>query len=387
MPRAKSVSVKYVNSRRRWLVRYIDDRGKDKKAYFKDEQEAKQMRRQLLDEIRDFGWRQDALNAEEQRQAVQALEELKPYGVGLLAAARYYVQRHRQAQVTGEQAETEFLEAWAKRDLRGDSLPAYARHLKRWRSAFGRMTIDEPSRQDILDWMLGTGLAPKTLRSLRTHLSVFYNFCVERKYREDNPVKTIGKDLPRLDAGARAHGFFSFKEVYDMLAAADSTVAAQLALQLFAGIRPREMERLTAKEVDFELRQIWIPGEVSKIRRPRVLKNLPENLWTWLDPLKELPEDEPLIRHWRFRKRILAVREKAGITRWPHDVLRHTFATYATDAAALGMEGFALAWIRNTMGHQTESMLSEYEGVLRRHEDTRQFWELTPDSLSAKYSS
>ena len=78
-------------------------------------------------------------------------------------------------------------------------------------------------------------------------------------------------------------------------------------------------------DVDFAGRKITVPAEVSKVRRARVLTDLPDNLWAWLEPLKNRPTAHTVAPAsydvWRRAK------AQSGVE-LPKDVLRHSFASY-----------------------------------------------------------
>lgn len=106
---------------------------------------------------------------------------------------------------------------------------------------------------------------------------------------------------------------------------------AAVALMLFAGIRPEEVHGqgkppMTWGSIDFKGKLISVPNECSKSRRRRSIEGLPAAVWAWLG--EPGAPKEPIttalgINITRSAKRT------AGITKWPHDALRRSFATYA----------------------------------------------------------
>lgn len=99
----------------------------------------------------------------------------------------------------------------------------------------------------------------------------------------------------------------------------------------FAGVRPSEIVSsdcepiLKIANIDFKSRRIWIPAEVSKTRRLRILSQPPANLWHWIEPLRRRSISQSVAPQsyniWR------KVKESTGIE-LPKDVLRHSFASY-----------------------------------------------------------
>ena len=69
-----------------------------------------------------------------------------------------------------------------------------------------------------------------------------------------------------------------------------------------------------------------------------------------------------------------AIRFAAGLTRWPHDALRHSFASYHlarwNDAAALALQ----------MGHTTTAMIFSHYRRVVKESDAARYWNMFPDS-------
>jgi integrase len=143
-----------------------------------------------------------------------------------------------------------------------------------------------------------------------------------------------------------------------------------IAIGLFAGVRDAEIHRLDWSEVGFESGFITIKPTKAKKKARRLIEIRPA-LRAWLEPLRQIsgpvwPAGE--------RGRILheAAREAAGITKWPHNALRHSFASYALakwqNAAALALE----------MGNSAPVLMEHYREIVMP-KDAEAFWSLTPD--------
>ena len=79
-----------------------------------------------------------------------------------------------------------------------------------------------------------------------------------------------------------------------------------------------------------------------------------------------------------LRKEMKMAREKAGISDWPNNALRHGFASYHLakfqDAAALALE----------MGHTDSDTLFAHYRQLVKPGDAARYWKIVPPSKSAK---
>jgi integrase len=79
-----------------------------------------------------------------------------------------------------------------------------------------------------------------------------------------------------------------------------------------------------------------------------------------------------------LRKEMKMAREKAGISDWPNNALRHGFASYHLakfqDAAALALE----------MGHTDSDMLFAHYRQLVKPAEAKRYWNIVPASKGAK---
>ncbi len=131
-----------------------------------------------------------------------------------------------------------------------------------------------------------------------------------------------------------------------------------LSLLLYSGVRPSEVERLTAADVCWEERQVIIRPQKSKTGGGRVV------------PLRALPglraQDCRVPRNWQNRWQ--ALRRAAGFSHWVPDVCRHTFASYHA------VHFRNLPELQLEMGHRDLNLLrSRYMAPAARKE-ARRFW-------------
>lgn len=161
------------------------------------------------------------------------------------------------------------------------------------------------------------------------------------------------------------------------------------ALLTFAGIRPQEIipdpqntkkELLKFEDIDFVNKRITIRAEVAKTRKPRIIYDLPPNIWLWLEPLKQTKEIFPdKIKAWRKNQKEF-ITDKV-YNQWrvskeklphkiPHDALRHSFASYAYHI--LGVEHAVEA-----LGHDYQTYKNFYKG-LATIKDSQDYFNIVP---------
>jgi integrase/recombinase XerD len=163
-------------------------------------------------------------------------------------------------------------------------------------------------------------------------------------------------------------------------------VRATVALGAFAGIRPEEIVRLTWEEVSLEKGHITITAAKAKTAQHRYVKILP-CLEEWLRPLvgsgsiqggnfrRRYDEARRLAGFaLRGNKRCRRHNEDKGLVPWPHDALRHSFASYHLakfqNAPALALE----------LGHQSNALIfSNYRRRVTELE-ANEYFNLMPQS-------
>ena len=158
-----------------------------------------------------------------------------------------------------------------------------------------------------------------------------------------------------------------------------SKVVPVIALGMFAGLRPAEVQGLDWADVSLAARRVRVSPETAKRRRARYV-DMSDNLIEWLAPYAQEsgPVAPPLITYRRERARIM---EAAGCTLLK-DGFRHSFGTYHL-AAFEDPAKTALA-----MGHRSNQdiVFTNYRKLVTR-EEGQTFWQIRPPRLIEQTSS
>lgn len=167
--------------------------------------------------------------------------------------------------------------------------------------------------------------ASGTVHSVVQAWKVIFNYAVKHGYCLKNPC--VNLDLPRKRKAKPE--VLAALQVHRLLAACitDPEMApclAYVAIGCFTGIRPEEMQRLRWEMFNFDAGLITIDGEDSKCGERGIVK-MSANLMTWLRPVARA--SGPVLRAAVSKLRVLC-RERLGLKRWPHDCMRHSFASY-----------------------------------------------------------
>lgn len=246
--------------------------------------------------------------------------------------------------------------------------------LSRFCADHGERMAAEITTEDITGWLGGLDAAAQTKVNFRRVLHSVFAYAATHKMRPDNPVQ--GAMRPKVTrAGV---GILSVVEASALLAAAAAPERVEIlpavAIGLFGGVRDAEIKRLDWLAVNFDTGFIEIKAATAK-KGSRRLVALRPALLAWLQPHRRVsgpvwPEGE--------RGRILheSARKAAGLAEWPHNALRHSFASY-TLAAEQNAPALALE-----MGNSVEVIMQHYREVVTPAEAAR-FWNLLPATASA----
>lgn len=228
-------------------------------------------------------------------------------------------------------------------------------------------SLHEITPQHIAEWLNGNGWRPKTRLGYLKDVCTLFKFAIKRDWLAKNPCD--GVDRPRLDH--QPPKIFSVEECKRLLKAileTDRSLIGYIAPILFGGLRPAESSRLAAANVRGE--SIDLSGSQAKLRKRRVVK-IDGLLGVWLSIPLATPHHGPAVRFGavNLAKRLRKLATAAKIT-WSHDVLRHTFCSYA-------LPKFGARATAELAGHSEQVLFAHYREIVSP-ENAEAFWNLTP---------
>lgn len=143
---------------------------------------------------------------------------------------------------------------------------------------------------------------------------------------------------------------------------------AAAVLGMFCGLRPeRELGEMTWDAVREDV--VWVRGHTAKSRSRRVV-DLPENARAWL---ALCPSRDGKILPANFTRKWKALRQAVKLfDAWPHDSMRHTFATMWL--AEHGDE----KRLQLLMGHVSAELIYKHYRGQTTPAEARRFWGLRP---------
>jgi integrase len=313
-------------------------------------------------------------------EARDAVERLMPFGKTITDAVNHYVAHLKASERSCTAAElVDKLLAWKKEKLlaakKADgAIEQYLRgiqgRLKVFAKQFDSRIVATITTNEIDEWLQSLPVGPQTRKHYRQLTVLAFNFAVRKNYATSNPAS----DVEGIKVDRPPPGILTVDEAARLLEAATSDVLPFIAIGLFAGLRRTEIERLDWSEIDFESNLIEIKAAKSKTAQRRFVKIEP-NLAAWLMPLRQhkgsvMPEDY-------FRQSFEQLRKTAGIKQWPHNALRHSFASYHLahfkNAAATALE----------MGHTNAAITFKHYRELVKPKDAALYWNHLLPSASA----
>ena len=212
----------------------------------------------------------------------------------------------------------------------------------------------------------------KNLNSQRTYRRAFKTFfiwCVRHHYCLENPCDRLHK----LPTDMSQIAVLSLDECKRLLYAAilmeDKATAACVAVGLFTGLRPSEINDLKTEDILKD--KIRVSG--GKLRRKLKRSTpIPPVLAEWL---KEFPFTG-LATGWSSKLKRL--KKATGAQKWVQDIIRHTSITFQTERD----KNEAHTAFNN--GTSIQMMNRHYRDIIDDQKTIDEFWSLTPAKLRAQ---
>jgi integrase len=222
------------------------------------------------------------------------------------------------------------------------------------------------SSKEIDNWLRSLPVAPLTRNHYRQLVVLAFNFAVRCGYAVTNPAIGAGK----AKVISQTPGILRVSETARLLEAATPDVLPYLAIGLFAGLRRAELERLDWSEIDFESGLIEVKAIKSKTAQRRFVTMQP-NMREWLLPVRK-HKGNVTTGKWGLRQPFEEARAAAGITEWPDNALRHSFASYHLahfkNAAETALQ----------LGHHDSRVTFAHYRELVKPKEAERFWNIRP---------
>lgn len=363
----------YPSGRTKWVVDAGMIHGVRQRRNFGTRPEAQTYAERLRVARANEGQAAWVLTASARAEAATCQLKLEPYGATLTEATTYYLDRVLQYRtapvvhdlVTGLVGEKE------EQGLR----PAAVRSLRCFGQLlderFGRRRLNQISLEELKSLCSGSELMPRTILNRIRLARQVWNYAIGRGWTGEN----LACKLVAPAREDREPGYLSVADARRLLqVAGEYELLGYVALGLFAGVRSAELVRLDWTCVHREDREIVIDARAAKTRSRRVV-TYDDALAAWLELCPH--RHGPIVDRRNLSRDLRRLRQAAGITHWPHNALRHSFATYHL---AHHQDPVRTAYL---LGHHfgSEMLTRHYRGLVARVA-AAEFWALRPPAVA-----
>jgi integrase len=355
-----------------WVVNLpplLSSTAKRERRYFGTKRAAETFCTQQRIRLENYGTASTTLPAGKIEQAAAAFEKLNGTGIGLLEAVEQALQwkRTRENSVTFKSMFESFIEAKTGRRS-APYLTALRCTLPRFAGLHQKLAC-EITTSEIEDQLTGT--TPSVHNAFLRYLRAAFNFGIQRGWCNENPVKRIEMHSLKM-----RKEILTNPQVTALLKAVcdnDFELLPYHALCIFAGIRPKEVERLSWSNLNMEEHFIEVPDEKSKTAVRRIVEMEPL-LVRWLDYYVRRggSTSGDVTPTSNLRERLRAVRKTAGFELWPQDAPRRTFASCLL---AVHSDVNRLNYL---MGHTSPEMLWRHYHKAVTQKQAKGFWKIEP---------
>jgi integrase len=237
-----------------------------------------------------------------------------------------------------------------------------------FKSAMGKVRLDEITPEMIENFLgslknAGNKLTAKTVLNYKLNISVFFSWCIARprKWLALNPCSVIKLEVPQNGPPK----ILTVEQAERLLRAAEKgKLAVYVALGIFGGLRPTEIQRISWAQINLKDKEIRIEDEQTKTA-VRVMKICP-TLLAWLTAYKGQEIYPP-----NWKKRFRKVHVAAGIENWIPDVMRHVAISHFCRRSRSYIE------VEEQFGNSEEVIKNNYKGRVSSDE-TKAFYALRP---------
>lgn len=341
---------------------YRDGAGVRKRKHFTRKKDAEEFRSDLEKERAEHGVQ--AISAEDRALLSEFRPRLDALGIDLRTALNEILESHeaRPDEVTVPDLSKQFQ---ANKKAEGIS----HRHQLSMRSVLARFEKAYPGRardltpSEINRYLSSMKVSNTTRNNHRRQIGGMFAWGVKMGHHPINPVT----NSMRFKAKPGETGILTPGQVETFLKHCNADLRPAAAIGFFAGLRAAEIQRLEWSDIRED--HIDLSSGKTKSARRRLVK-MPDNLKAFLSPRRKgrvFPWSERA-----YYERIGEAAEKAAIPEWPHNAMRHSYASYHLaqhrDAAALALE----------LGHTNPRIIFEHYRELVTPEAAAEYWGIAP---------
>lgn len=239
----------------------------------------------------------------------------------------------------------------SKQHLRPDSIRdirCIGNRLLRTKPELAKRNFSELSVSECEELISSAFSTPSQHNKARAMLYGLFEFAVRREWCDRNPIKRIERRKV-IEKEIKPLKLSEIRRLIETARRESQIYAIVAALLVYTGIRPREVRRLTWRDIDTEEKTITVRSQCSKTGGVRQVE-IPPVLNRFLITHKSENTSHICPTDWQCRWR--KIRDNSGFRgRWIQDILRHTYASFHAKRYA------DLPRLQLNMGHRDQSLL------------------------------
>ena len=239
-----------------------------------------------------------------------------------------------------------------KETLRPDSIRdirCIGNRLLKVNPELAKRNFSELSASECEEWINSAFYTNPQFNKARAMLHALFEFAVRREWCDRNPIKRIERRKV-VEKEIQPLKLAQIRRLIKTAQRESPECGVVASLLVYTGIRPREVRRLTWRDIDTEEKTITVRSQCSKtggvrqVEIPPVLGRILGVPYAKSDGVNVCPSNWQ--RRWR------KIRDNSGFRGcWVQDVLRHTYASFHTKHYA------DLPRLQVNMGHRDTVLL------------------------------
>ncbi|MDC0322365.1 tyrosine-type recombinase/integrase [Verrucomicrobiales bacterium] len=360
----------------KWRCSFVEA-GKRKQKGFKTKDAAEEWAEARKKDSFQFGT-DAALTVSERSTVVETRKGLNEVGLSLSDAVQFAIRYHKQkSQSLTIQELVEKALAKIKSDgLSITHLQSTKRHLDRFANDFGKEPATTIEPETVSVWLnsLESKFSSRTINHHRASLRKLFNQLGrnhQNPVADVNPKKVIGSEIEVI----------SPKEISKIISVACEEILPAFVIGAFAGIRDSEIKRLDWSNIDLEAGSILVTAKNAKTSSQRRVP-IEANLSKWLKTFAKTsgpvwPENGRKLHDESKLKAGFGNPENApegvALKKWPHNALRHSYASYHLAQHKKAAE------LALNMGHENTSMIFKHYRQVVSEKSANNFWAISPE--------
>ena len=239
-----------------------------------------------------------------------------------------------------------------KETLRPDSIRdirCIGNRLLKTNPELAKRNFSELSASECEEWINNAFCTNPQFNKARAMLHALFEFAIRREWCDRNPIKRIERRKV-VEKEIQPLKLAQIRRLIKTAQRESPECGVVASLLVYTGIRPREVRRLTWRDIDTEEKTITVRSQCSKtggVRQVEIPPVLGRILGT---PCAKSDEVNVCPSNWQRRWR--KIRDNSGFREcWVQDVLRHTYASFHTKHYA------DLPRLQVNMGHRDTVLL------------------------------